>query len=229
MPAPRAMCFASFFIKNDRMKTNYRRIYWSDFHQVFNKRGYLILGRRLLIWPFPIGQGTLPWQPILGAVRLGPIKIPSLTIGQIWLNLPKFTMTMMSPQMLQTNFFNDSRGRYMSLLSEAFSKYFHQIRLNFHFYPNFSPSILHQVGALGAWPVLPLVENNEDQDRIHICITISINVTPLQDSVWPTVNWIHCRICDHSACRQAEKLRDAQTVVWIKLFLFSPPHAHAFP
>jgi len=43
------------------------RIYWTYFHQIFTKMVGTGLRPRLLIFLFPVAQGTLPWQPILGA------------------------------------------------------------------------------------------------------------------------------------------------------------------
>jgi len=52
---------------------NYLRIYWTDFHQIFTICKYLIVD----YWsdpPFPIIQGTLPWQTNF-KVKIGEIGI----------------------------------------------------------------------------------------------------------------------------------------------------------
>jgi len=64
--------------------TNYLKIHQTDFHQIFTK--WWIFGRRSLIrLSFPIGQGTLPWQLILGAKSAKSAYSPSL-IAQAFRN-----------------------------------------------------------------------------------------------------------------------------------------------
>jgi len=61
---PSVISFFFFFIFNDFSETNYLRMRWTDFRNLFTEWKHF--GCRLLIWTsFLISEGTLPWQPIL--------------------------------------------------------------------------------------------------------------------------------------------------------------------
>ena len=65
MLANKAICSVCInFIFNNCFETNYLRIYLAYFHQPPNGRYFIIDYRSDPL--FPIGQGTLPWQPVLG-------------------------------------------------------------------------------------------------------------------------------------------------------------------
>jgi len=53
-----------FFFFNDHSKNNYLKICWTNFHN-FSPSDRLVVDDRSGSL-FPIPQGTLPWQPILG-------------------------------------------------------------------------------------------------------------------------------------------------------------------
>ena len=56
--------FYLFFFKYDFSETNYLKIRWTDFRNLYVE--WKLFGCRWSIWTsFSISQGTLPWQPIL--------------------------------------------------------------------------------------------------------------------------------------------------------------------
>jgi len=56
----------SFFFFNDRLEQRDLRNYKTDLHQIFRDGRYVGVDVQSGIG-FRIGQGALPWQPILGA------------------------------------------------------------------------------------------------------------------------------------------------------------------
>ena len=62
-----SVIFSFFILFNDFSETNYLRISWTDFRNLFTE--WKRFGCRWSIWTsFLISQGTLPWQPILGKI-----------------------------------------------------------------------------------------------------------------------------------------------------------------
>jgi len=71
-----------FFIFNDFSETNYLKIRWTDFHNLFTE--WKRFGCRWSIWTsFLIPQGTLRWQPIKveKSAFFGPIYFLALPFG----------------------------------------------------------------------------------------------------------------------------------------------------